>query len=151
MTPLVKSVSEPDAEGMVTAVVEYTTGVDLWKPLEAQAFPWEGRERCGFVVRTGVYDSMKDNPFEYFPADVLFVEVPNVSSMPHIFFEMSAEAVRSVRSTRGWTIVGIWHTHPSGRPEPSSTDWEWMPKQWPFFIICDGQIYMYEFKEGSGT
>lgn len=111
---------------------------------EGQCFPpdevpaWtDAREHCGFVVQD---------------SDLLtwLYEVPNISTKPGDYFEISAdEFLKYVEAQeRGaFTLVGVWHSHPKGKPVPSATDWAYHPSWLFMFIVCDGKVRCYTNKK----
>lgn len=89
-----------------------------WSPFDAGFLVWTGRERCGFVVEGWT-----------------FLEVRNISKEPEKFFEMDGDTVREIFNR--YTVVGVWHSHPTGCPEPSLMDKEWHHPSTDIYIVCD--------------
>lgn len=109
-----------------------------WNHYDAGLLLWSGRERCGFVVED------KGSAAGY-----CFLEVPNVyAGRQDDFFEIAGEVTAEV--FKRFHIVGIWHSHPPGLPQPSSTDVEWHPKAFgDIYIVCDVAIKRYHLINDS--
>lgn len=106
-------------------------GVHRWNHYDAGLLLWGGRERCGFVIE----DCGS-------AAGFCFLELPNISTEAHHSFEMPAEETADVLSR--FTVVGVWHSHPPGQPQPSETDCEWHNTQLgDMYIVCDVAIKRY--------
>ena len=59
--------------------------------------------------------------------EVVDVVIPcrNVHETPQIRYTMDGEdlfRVNRLQDERGWDLVGIYHSHPATKPEPSETD-----------------------------
>ena len=88
--------------------------------------PWNGRERCGV----------------WFPGDMY--EMENLSDDQSANFKMSASDLRFASEEVGLPIVGLWHSHPAGKPEPSKTDYDFHPVGYALAIVCDGNWRFYD-------
>ena len=79
------------------------------KKASAEAAP---REACGLLFGTGA-------------AITAFTETVNVAASPETRFEVDPAALfQALRAERagGASLLGYWHSHPSGDPMPSATD-----------------------------
>jgi|SRR6478609_2046337 len=106
-------------------------------PDEVAEQDWTGRERCGFVREDA-------------DGFCWFYEVPNEAKGEGDFFEISAEVYYEFVMAPGF-LLGVWHSHPGGKPYPSSMDWEWHPDpKLLLFIVADGVARCYFDKKEVG-
>jgi proteasome lid subunit RPN8/RPN11 len=82
----------------------------------------EPREACG-VVCNGVA-----------------FEVENVANDGTRFFIMDMVALGEIVK-REKTIDAVWHSHPNGDPEPSSSDLHYHPKGRRMLIVAGGKVH----------
>lgn len=106
--------------------------LELWTPEEVVDIQWEGRERCGVVVEWRNLEARR------------FIEVENIAPEPARWFEMPGVALTRIRGVDSWDIVGVWHTHPPGLPQPSTTDLEWTPANLEMYILCEGVLRQFD-------
>ena len=97
-------------------------GVTMEKILE----PWNGKERCGVW-------------FEH-----LIFEVPNMAKEPADSFMMEAGELHVLSERIGEPVAGIWHSHPTGRPQPSKTDYDYHPVGYGMAIVEGGVWRVYD-------
>lgn len=102
------------------------SGLMGWTPYDAGLLVDTGQERCGFVVKY---------PEETADGRYGFLETRNISPEPSKFFEMDPDVVRNAFAE--FNVIGIWHSHPPGCPQPSLTDREWHPGSLDLYIVCD--------------
>lgn len=96
-----------------------------------------GRERCGFVILPE--GSMVP----------VFFEVENEYRGDGDRFQIGPETVLEFLEAFDTEIIGVWHTHPDGKPHPSAEDWESHPK-WgnvALFIVERGTVRAYKDKK----
>lgn len=61
--------------------------------------------------------------------------LPNKAEHPERTFRISAEDIADVATHhRGYS--GIWHSHPSGNPHPSETDWVGHPISKALIVVA---------------
>lgn len=75
------------------------------------------------------------------------VRIKNVSTDPEAFFAMDERELMAVYEEHG-RLDGVYHSHPAGSPQPSSTDREHAPLDVPYYIVTMGEVYEYTFSEG---
>lgn len=95
-------------------------------------------EVCG--VLAGEYGEDESRATTVFPAE-------NVAETPQVRYYMDPEEQLEITEEiedRGLDVVGFYHSHPAGPPEPSDTDAE--RATWPgySYVICalDGYPYL---------
>lgn len=108
--------------------------LDIHDPSDVVLIPYEGRERCGIVL------CHKDI------GAVHYIETENVSATPDHNFEIAGDVLQRARENDHYDIVGFWHTHPSGKPRPSSMDLEWAPEGYEIHIVCDGKVQAFNIE-----
>lgn len=57
-------------------------------------------------------------------------------------FRLSAEDIADVARGNGG-YEGVWHSHPSGRTEPSQTDWAFHPFGKALIIVAGDEVRVY--------
>jgi proteasome lid subunit RPN8/RPN11 len=93
-------------------------------------------EICGFITRGGSV-----------------IPVPNVDPEPSTGFKMDVQTMVGVLADH--EIVGVYHSHPSGRAWPSSCDTNksgYLYAQgcpWDYYIVTDHGVHRYEHKDRS--
>lgn len=103
----------------------------------AQAVPLEA---CGFLlgVNGGIAEARP---------------CPNIAPNPETHFEIDPQALIDARRAAragGPDLIGYYHSHPSGRPEPSATDRTQAAgdgKVWA--IVADGQVRFWRDEQGG--
>lgn len=90
-------------------------------------------EVCGFVL-------VKDS----------YIPVKNCASQPWRNFRMSSGIQREVVESHGDDIIGIFHSHPSGNPYPSSNDIIGWPSDEDFnfcryWIVTDDKVVEWKY------
>lgn len=108
--------------------------LDIFAPEEAAVLPFEGRERCGIVFSHKGLRSLH------------YLETENVSATPEGNFEIRGDVLTRARANPDYDIVAFWHTHPSGKPNPSSMDLEWAPEGYEIHIVCDGKVQAFNIE-----
>lgn len=104
---------------------------DLLDTLHAEAARAAPDEACGILLGRG---NQIDN----------IQPARNVHSMPETHFEIDPQTLidaHRVQRSGGAEIVGYFHSHPNGPPEPSATDQAMAPgdgRVWA--IIGEGQV-----------
>ena len=77
--------------------------------------------------------------------------IPNVATNNTKEFQLSPQAARYVADR--FEIIGMYHSHPGGRHDPSKADWEFKPPaylDWEYLIVAVGKG-VYSWKEvGDG-
>lgn len=74
--------------------------------------------------------------------------VENSAPDPRSWFQISDDLVRHYFANED--VVGIWHTHPPGFPEPSKADFLHLPRSVDIFVVCEGLRRWTSTKHGSG-
>ena len=107
----------------------------LTRPLSAtraqrrQVFDWARAaypdESCGLLL--GILSDASVEVHEVQRATNLAPEQTNerYELDPHDFLQADRRA-----RDRGWSVLGVWHSHPDHPPRPSETDWK---TAWPDF------------------
>ena len=74
-------------------------------------------------------------------ADSVFYELPNhAGEADH--FRILAEDIARVATDHGG-YEAVWHSHPSGRPEPSKTDWAFHPYGKALVVVAGESVNVY--------
>ncbi|WP_313538285.1 M67 family metallopeptidase [Sphingomonas sp.] len=97
------------------------------------------REACGLLLGAG--DRIER-----------FTECANVSDAPEIRFEIDPAALfAALRGERagGATLLGYWHSHPSGDASPSRTDAAMAAPDGRLWVILGGE-YVTCWRAGDG-
>lgn len=72
------------------------------------------------------------------------IRIKNVSMNPEEFFAMDDRELMAVYENYG-RIEGVYHSHPSGSPQPSTEDVEHAPVNIPYYIATMGDVHEYFF------
>lgn len=99
--------------------------------LTAMARSSPKREICGFILGDWSICPIKnvaenDRDFKMADADVIN------------FFTMNYE-----------TVLGMYHSHPSGREDPSEADIEYAPARLRYWIVTGSDVIEWEFGDGE--
>jgi proteasome lid subunit RPN8/RPN11 len=127
---LTRLLSEPARESEVTR-----TKPRAWGPYDAGLLVDSPTERCGLVIKL----KYEEAPLE--TDRYQFLEVRNISRTPEAHFEMDQEAMILIFNEHN--VIGVWHSHPTGSPQPSQMDREWHPRQFDMYIIAGLRIHRY--------
>lgn len=113
------------------------------KQMIRQALLTDDEEICGLIVE-----------FEYSAGTVTSpVLCRNISSAPATSYEMHPEDQQRAYELPGGKVVGLYHSHPSGNPAPSKTDYKFWPPDPDlryFIVVSTGEnigVYEYVAKE----
>lgn len=77
----------------------------------------------------------------YIMKDWSFIKVPNVAEDPKTGFFFHTEISRSLQQEYAGQFLGIYHSHPGGKPSPSIHDLDGWPPSFAnlrYFIIAKG-------------
>lgn len=66
-------------------------------------------------------------------------------------FEMDPEEQREIMICHGHELIGLWHTHPSGPPQPSSHDLRFKPPGMRCWVVTPDEIVEYTDVEYEET
>ena len=91
----------------------------------ANAYP---EEVCGVVCGTR--------------ARPVVFRLPNVAEEPETTFQVAPEDLAAVVDAHGMPI-GVWHSHPGGKREPSHTDIVNHPAGWDMIIVTLEEVLAY--------
>lgn len=111
------------------------TKVRAWGPHDAGLLVDYPEERCGLVIKL---------PHNEAPLETdryQFLEIRNTSRTPTTNFEMDSEAMVAIFNEHN--VIGVWHSHPLGDPQPSQMDREWHPRQFDMYLIAGLRIHRY--------
>lgn len=70
---------------------------------------------------------------------IIPVRCRNIHKNPEHFFEVHHEDLAYVYNREEW-IVGMYHSHPTGPPQPSEADYKYANPDLRYFIICDNVV-----------
>lgn len=93
------------------------------------------REICGFITSQGV-----------------ILPIENIADGSSEF-EMDRNRWHEILTSDGVRVVGIYHSHPSGRPWPSTYDTQHFGYlyrqgcQWDYYIVTNGGVFQYEHRD----
>lgn len=99
-----------------------------------------GAEICGLILAE---DGDETKEWEV-------VQVTNCAS-GNAEFIMDQQELISIFSERFDDVIGTFHSHPSGRPEPSGQDIAYAQVQWRYFIISSGHVFEWSFTRKERT
>ena len=78
--------------------------------------------------------------------------IPNSHPTPATHFHMEprqfVQAMYAIAATN-LALVGIYHSHPNGSPQPSSADIAAAAYAVPYVIIADGQLHGWKIEAGQ--
>jgi desampylase len=89
------------------------------------------REICGFIL-----------------GDWSICPIKNVAENDRDF-KMGDQAVISFFTMNYSSVLGMYHSHPSGREDPSEADAEYAPSRLRYWIVTSSDVIEWEFGDGE--
>lgn len=99
--------------------------------LTAMARRSSEREICGFIL-----DDWSICPIE------------NVAEQDHNF-KMSDQDIINFFTMHYESVMGMYHSHPSGREDPSEADIEYAPARLSYWIVTENDVIEWEMGDGE--
>lgn len=99
--------------------------------LTAMARSSPNREICGFILD-----------------DWSICPIRNVADQDHNF-KMSDQDVINFFQMHYSNVLGLYHSHPSGRQEPSEADIEYAPARLRYWIVTTDDVIEWELGDGE--
>src|SRR6187549_251241 len=113
---------------------------DVQGQMKAHTYRDRPNEACGFIV-------------EFAPdvgGHMSAVQCRNVAKDPTHNYEVHPHDLKLVYAEADWRVVGLYHSHPNGPPQPSKTDLKFAPPDdLRYFIVTPGVVTEFQLKEGS--
>lgn len=106
---------------------------DACKQMMAHASRDYPEEACGLLVQMD-------------EGAVWAVQCRNISQSPKASYEIHPDDLRLVYEEAGWRVIGVYHSHPSGSPEPSKTDLKFLDPSLRYFIVTREGVHEFEME-----